>query len=317
MRHSRIPVPTLLLVLLWALAAPAGRAEAREVRVGAFVESVSAVDPADGSFGVSAYLWFIDPEGRFDPRSDLYLLARSSTISGYYEERGADGRAYVSVEVSAVVDQEYDLTDFPFDEQLLTLRIEAGDPADTIRFVPDDTAPGIADHVRLADWRVGGARLTAADHRYDVRYGLEDTGPRVYSQLELSVEVARVQTRVVVDDFLGFIFSFIITGLIYFVPSSELGTRIGMTTGSLFAALLNLNRLLDAAGFKSEFGLVEQLGFLIFGAILCSLAISIAMKRASVKWGVARADRIDAILGGTVMLGFLVAIILVLRAGMR
>ncbi|PZQ51383.1 MAG: hypothetical protein DI556_04230 [Rhodovulum sulfidophilum] len=306
-----------LLALLLFLAVFTGfRAEARDILVGAYVNSISAINPADGTYNISVELWFIDPEGTFDPRDNLYVLARSSAIRDYYQERGADGRTYTSARVDAVVDQEFRLTDFPFDEQNLLLRVEAGETIDRIRFVPDAQPPQIADYVALVDWTLSDATLTETEHGYTTRFGLADSGPQVFSQLELRIAAARTQTGVVVDDFLGFIFSFIITGLIYFVPTTELGTRIGMTTGSLFAALLNLNRLLDAAGYKAEFGLVEQLGFLIFGAILCSLLISIAMKRVATRKGVAYADRIDAVLGVIVMTAFLAAIVWVIRAGM-
>ena len=314
MPHPRLR-PLLPLLLLLAML-PGLRAEARDILTGAYVNSVSGINPADGTFDISVDLWFIDPEGTFDPRDNLYVLARSSSIKNYYEERGADGRSYTSVRVDAVVDQEFSLTEFPFDEQNLLLRLEAGDTIDRIRFVPDAQPPEIADYIALVDWTLSSASLTATEHRYTTRFGLDETGPQEFSQLELTIAAARTQTGVVIDDFLGFIFSFIITGLIYFVPTTELGTRIGMTTGSLFAALLNLNRLLDAAGYKAEFGLVERLGFLIFGAILCSLLISIAMKRVATKWGVERADRIDAVLGVIVMSAFLAAILWVLRVGM-
>lgn len=315
MALPRLPPPVrLLLLLLFAIFGTAPEAGARDVRIGAFVNSVSGIEPGEGTYNISVYLWFTDPEATFDPRNDLYILARSYSVNEFYQEKLPDGAGYTSIRVDAVVDQEYDLTDFPFDEQTLLLRIEAADTIDTIRFVPDAEAPQIADYVHLVDWTLGAVALEETDHSYTVRYGLPEKGPQVFSQAELTINAARVQTSVVIDDFLGFIFSFIVTGMIYFVPTAELATRVAMTTGSLFAALLNLNRLLTAAGFKAEFGLVEKLGFLIFGAILCSLVISIAMKRVALRWGEKRADRIDAGIGTLVMIAFLIAIFVTLRA---
>jgi hypothetical protein len=318
MRFPRLPpCPLWLLAPLLLISATLSHAAPREVRVGAFVNSVSAIDPAEGTYGISLYLWFLDPAGTFDPVNDLYVLARSSTFSEVYDERVPNGGGYVSIRLDAVVDQEFDLTDFPFDEQRLLLRLEAAETVDTLRLVPDAEAPQIADYVELVDWTLSGVALAPSEHRYTVRYGLSGSEPQVFSQIELTIDAARVQTSVVIDDFLGFIFSFIISALIYLVPCNELATRAAMTTGSLFAALLNLNRLLQAAGFKSEFGLVEKLGFLIFGAILCSLTVSIVMKRVAERWGLERANRIDAIIGMVVMPAFLIAILWVLRAGMR
>ena len=84
-----------------------------------------------------------------------------------------------------------------------------------------------------------------------------------------------------IDDFLGFTFAFLITALTFVVSCTELGLRVGMTTGSLFAAVTNLLRLDDAVGFKPDFGLIDRLAFLIFGAIVTSLLISLDHNRLS------------------------------------
>ena len=130
--------------------------------------------------------------------------------------------------------------------------------------------------MRVGDWRIDGVALEAGDHAYSVRYGL-NAGEQSFSQITLFIDVTRLRSPALVDD-LGFIFAFMITGLSYFVPCTELGLRVGMTTGSLFAAVVDLNRLLDAAGYKPEFGLVERLGFLIFATMLVSLMISVFSK---------------------------------------
>ena len=57
-----------------------------------------------------------------------------------------------------------------------------------------------------------------------------------------------------IDDFLGFVFAFVTTSLTFLVSATELGLRIGMNTGALFAAVVNLGRLHEFAGFRPDFG---------------------------------------------------------------
>ena len=112
-----------------------------------------------------------------------------------------------------------------------------------------------------------------------------------------------------IDDFLGFTFAFIVTGLTFLLSCTDVGMRVGMTTGSLFAAVVNLNRLHDAAGFRPGFAMVDRLAFLVLGAIVGSLLITIFTHRMS-KHDVQRANRIDTILGTglLVVIGLLIVV---------
>ena len=94
--------------------------------------------------------------------------------------------------------------------------------------------------------------------------------------------------------FLGFVFAFMITSLTFLVSATELGLRIGMNTGALFAAVVNLGRLHEFAGFRPDFGLVDRLAFLVFGAIFCSLIIAITMHRFAKRGDANRVNRIDS-----------------------
>jgi hypothetical protein len=149
-----------------------------------------------------------------------------------------------------------------------------------------------------------------------VRYGLGGDGAQDFSQITLAVDVERHRSAVIFDDFIGFTFAFLITALTFVVPCSELGLRVGMTTGSLFAAVVNLNRLLDEVGFRTEFGLVDRLAFLIFGAILTSLVISITTHKIAKRRSVEEANRLDTWLGAINLSVFLAAILWTLRGAL-
>ena len=89
-----------------------------------------------------------------------------------------------------------------------------------------------------------------------------------------------------------------------------------MNTGALFAAVVNLGRLHESAGFRPDFGLVDRLAFLVFGAILCSLIIAITMHRR--KCGHAdRVNRIDSAVGAAMVVIFGVLIALTLRGSLN
>ena len=115
-----------LAALLWLAGLSGGAAaQPRDVEVGAFVSSISDINPSDGSFRVVLYAWFNDPAGRFNVERDLYLIARTASIDEIETEPAPGGGSYTYARIEAEVPQEFDFRHFPFDRQRLTVRMEA------------------------------------------------------------------------------------------------------------------------------------------------------------------------------------------------
>jgi hypothetical protein len=89
-----------------------------------------------------------------------------------------------------------------------------------------------------------------------------------------------------------------------------------MNTGALFAAVVNLGRLHQTAGFRPDFGLVDRLAFLVFGAILCSLIIAITMHRFAKRRDASRVNRIDSAVGAVMVVTFGMLLALTLRGSL-
>jgi hypothetical protein len=263
------------------------------------------------------YAWFNDPAGRFDIDRDLYVIARDVRISETVTEPTPDGGSYTFARIEAYADQEFDFRAFPFDRQRLTLRLEATDHDGELRLVPDVDQTRVSEYIQLLGWRIDGVAIDTAGHAYDTDFGYWTGGDDVFSQILLSIDVSRVRSPVLIDDFLGFTFAFLITTLTFVVSCTELGLRVGMTTGSLFAAVTNHVRLDDAVGFRPSFGLVDRLAVLIFGTIVTALLISLTTNRLSKTRSPAEANRIDTAAGATMLLVSLSLIVATIWNAMR
>jgi hypothetical protein len=321
-RRFTRPAGTMLGLAIAALLTLAGfagsaAAQPRDVEVGAFVSSLSDINPSDGSFRVVLYAWFNDPAGRFNVERDLYLIARTASIDVIETEPAPDGGSYTYARIEAEVPQEFAHRHFPFDRQRLTVRMEASETLNDLRFVPDHADTGASDYLPLFGWTLDGVSIDVQEHTYDSGFGYWTGRGVAYSQVQLSLDVSRERSPVLIDDFLGFVFAFMITSLTFLVSATELGLRIGMNTGALFAAVVNLNRLHEAAGFRPDFGLVDRLAFLVFGAILCSLIIAITTHRFAKRGDADRVNLIDSAVGAAMVLSFGVLIALTLRGSLN
>lgn len=266
--------------LLHLAAAAAKPADPATVKIGALITSLSDLEPADGSFRIAGYMWFIAPDDSFDPTRDIQLLARTQQMTVLEMRQQADGRQYSAVYFDAVVDTQFNVVNYPFDAQTLKFVIASRIEANTLKLAPDTQDSGLSDVVEVAGWVVGDLRLVSSYRSYRSGFGYQIEHPS-FSRVAFTVDVERKRSPLIFEKFTGFLVALVITALAFAVPASELGTRLGMLTSAVFAAVFNLNRLQDSIGFDASFGLVDRVSMIAFSAILSSLAFSLFIHRRS------------------------------------
>jgi hypothetical protein len=289
------------LFALFALLANAtgGASAPAEVKIGAFVTSISEIDPAAGSFDISAYIWAISPPGVIDPLRQIQFLTRTASVEPAVSLDLASGETYTSVQVRATVDQIYDIDNFPFDHQTLRMNLETQLPSDNVRLVPDTADSRVADFLVLSGWDVLGLSFEEATVTYDTGFG-HAQHPN-FSRLALLIEIKRQRSALVIERFVGFAMALLITALIYLVPSDQMGVRIGMSTSAVFAAVGNRYGLDTVIGVDKYFGLVEQLTVLVFGAIFLAIAVTLLVYRIERNRTAAEARRVNLLVGGVIV----------------
>ncbi len=77
--------------------------------MGFMVTSLSRIDPADGSFDLSAFAWIITPDSTFDPANQLQILARESAIEAVQQAPVGDGSTFTGLRIEATLDQAFSL----------------------------------------------------------------------------------------------------------------------------------------------------------------------------------------------------------------
>lgn len=304
---SRVCTGSFRLLLIWVVSLllpgplAAQQSSPREVRVGVYVTSLHDIDPSDGGFGIAGYAWFVDPTGQFDPAHDMELLARTGQTRVFVDTVLEDGARYSVIEFHATYDHAFDVRDYPFDRQALPMVIEAAAITSDLVFVPDTQDSRVASNVRAPGWSVARFDLASSVETYDTGFG-HRAGHPSFSRLTATVSLARNMSPLLFEKFSGFFVAFAITALVFFVPLEELGIRVGMSTGSVFAAVFNRYRLEDAVGFDAVFGLIDQVSFLIFSLIISTLFVSLLSHRLAKARGAAVAARSDHLIGVAILI---------------
>lgn len=298
---GRMALSCLLAFMVLLSGIGSGRAETQDapaaVKIGYMLASLSRIDTAGGSFDFKAYVWMIDPTGRIDPVSNLEVLARHATITEIATESLPDGTRYSAVEIEGTVDHEFDIRDFPFDEQTLRIGLETEFPTNLYRLEADADDSLVADFAVVAGWEVRGLEFDQQIIDYPTRFGFpgraSDGANSRFSRLTMLVDIQRSRTALVIEKFIGYTVALLIAGLIYFVPPDQIGVRIGMVTSAIFAAVGNRYSLDSVLGAETTFGLVDSLSLIVFGTIYVALVTSLVVHRLHLRRTAAAAARVD------------------------
>ena len=144
---------SLLMGLLLCGSATA-QSEPTQVKVGVMITSISGIDSSDGSFDISAYAWFSDPLGLFDPEKHLQIYARDARFKTVERLPLNGGGEFTAVEIHATVDQLFDNRNYPFDRQTLRLGFETQYNSHQLVLKGDPDDLGLADFATINGWDV-------------------------------------------------------------------------------------------------------------------------------------------------------------------
>ena len=252
------------------------------VKVGAFVISVHDINFHEKEYTVRFWLWFLHHNEEFDFSKQLDI-PNAKNIE--FEEPiidSIDGRAWVIMKMKCVMKQNWNVKDFPFDEQSIKVEIENTLFDNTSLVFLPDTAGSIFDDKEAIDgWIIKNFKVTTAENDYQTGFGDPRPGREssVFSQFIMQMDLERDAWGLFMKIFIGMYIAFLISTISFTPHPSELEPRFGLPVGGLFAAVGNKYIIDSLMPESSSFTLVDTLHALTFLRILATLIISaVALK---------------------------------------
>jgi hypothetical protein len=220
-----------------AIAAAQAPDSPAKVVVGAYINDIQELDFKTNSYAVDLYVWFrwkapdLDPSktmefmNRYDPddhvRAELYAKPKEMP----------DGSLYAIVRNQGRFSTKFQLEDYPFDTQFLTVVMEdtiSGEDAQV--YVPDpDGSMRLDPEITLPGFRVGKPKMQIISNTYPTNFGdLSDPEATAYSRLMLSIPVTRPVMAMSVKTFVPIVLIVVCAGLVFFVRPRYVEGRIGL-----------------------------------------------------------------------------------------
>ena len=275
-----------------AAAGPAETAPAAPVtvKVGMFVTQLYDLDMSKRSFSINFWTWYLHPDKTYKPLDNVEVVnAKIATIRfpsvTPKDEVPWEGEKmqifWDQGKYSVTAFQDWDVTNFPFDRQILHIQMEDGqnDATQTV-FVADSENSKIDGTVVIPGWTIESFKIKARDSVYKTTYGDPTLqGSSTYSRVTAAITVRREGVRLLGSMFIGFFVAFCLTCLTYFLDTDWMaGSRVGMCGGAIFASVGNKYVVDNYLPPVSTFTLADAIEASTFVVIIFSILVVVLVK---------------------------------------
>ena len=262
----------LIFVFVGAL-----QAQPDSVKVGAYVISVHDINFHDKEYTSRFWLWFLYDNPNFDFSKQLDIPNAKSIEDPEVITDSLQGKAWVLMKMKAVMKENWNVEDFPFDRQHLRIQIEnTMFDNSTMVFVPDVQGSHFDKDEAIDGWTIRNFKVTVGTNDYETGFGDSRPGKdlQYFSAFLVQMDIERNALGLFMKIFLGMYIAFLIA-LVSLAPHpTELEPRFGLPVGGLFAAVGNKYIIDSLLPESSTFSLVDTLHTMTFFGIFSILVVS-------------------------------------------
>ena len=225
------------------------------VETGIYIDRIPRLSMRETSWTIDFYIWFRWTDGQVTP-GESFQIVDGEIFRRRLEAKFDDGgRHYELYRVEAKLSKFFDVSRFPRDDHLLTLRIEdAGHPVHMMKYVPDTEGSEISSRVKIPGYVIHGVEVVEKKHSYKTRRGdprLPSDFKATFSQLIYGIWIKRPGWALYCKMFLGTFASVAICLLAFLISPANKGPRFGVGVGAFFASVAStyvISRLIPQSG---------------------------------------------------------------------
>ncbi len=266
---SAAPVPVV------APPPPAAPAKPAEVKVGVYLLELRDVSLADRTFKADFWLWSQTPDAT-DILGDLQFL-NAERVTVYSEVLlEVDGVKWTKRRLSGVFRHNYDLRQYPFDQQTLGIDLlYAGKDARRLVLVPDAPNSGFDGEAAPPGWKIDGFAVDAENVVYASNLG--DPALAVsrseHSGLDVRIGVTRTETAEFWKLMSSLYIGVILLGVSFFLDVDAPAARYAMLGGAMFAIVLSLRSVGVALGVDGT--AIEAMHYFALGLMVMATLVTL------------------------------------------
>jgi len=252
------------------------------VTVGVYLISVHDINFHNKEYTVRFWLWFLYDNPKFNFQDQLDIPNAKTIDPPEIFPDTIDGKPWIMLKMKCTMKQKWNVEDFPFDHQSLSIQIENSlyDNSSLV-FRPDALGSSYDKLMTIDGWTITNFTIRADSSFYPTAFGDYRVKKQnsTFSSFNIDMNIQRDSWGLFTKIFVGMYISFLIA-MVGFAPKpTVIEPRFALPVGGLFAAVGNKYIIDPLLPESSSFTLVDTLHTITFLAIFAMLMVSaVALK---------------------------------------
>ena len=248
------------------------------VKIGAYVMSVHDINFHDNEYTMRMWLWFLhnNPKFNFDTQTEVpNAKTMEQPVLQNYDY--PNGLKWQIMKMKCVMKQPWDVHDYPFDEQKLTVKFENTlYDKNTLIFKADTAGSQCHPELTVDGWKLEKFRVYTGNTVYKTAFGDPEIVKQEaeYSNFNVEMIVKRDAWGLFMKLFVGMYIAFMISCISFLISLDNAEPRFGLPVGGLFAAVGNKYIIDSLLPETSEMTLVDSLHSITFVYIFLIISLS-------------------------------------------
>jgi hypothetical protein len=258
--------------------------EAIDYPIGIFITSLHELDVTADTFGVDYWVWSVHPP-ELNPLETLEFYNANEAHADLDQTAERGDRSWSQRKISAVMRHDWDLSNFPFDRQVLDIVLEEGEnDATEVVYSADTTNSGYNEDIHLEGWHITDFAIEERTVDYATTFGDPDIseGSR-YARLVASVQLQRETMTGFFKLVTGVYVASAIVFLSFLMNPQHppiFSGRMGVLVGALFATVLSLRASEAVLGTTQSVSLVDKIHIIAMVYIFIAALITVVVRKA-------------------------------------
>jgi hypothetical protein len=250
--------------------------------VGMYILSLTDFKIDDASFKADFWIWFIYDNDSLKIQDAIEIPHSKSIEFSNFSKEKKGGKNWAQVKCKAIINKEWDVTNFPFDKQLLSIDVEHTlNDATTLVFAADKENSKIDSTFELDDWKINSMNTTGHYKTYNTTFGDPVLkGSSVYPVVTTEIYMTREHSTGILGKMLTGVYVAFSIALLGFLIKPSLADRLGLCVGGIFAAVGNKYIIESIVPSSTANTLLDSIHNLTFVSILIMIGITVI----SLKW---------------------------------
>lgn len=289
MRRWYLIIAIFFSLIAETSAQAATKLESPNVAVGIHVNGIRSISYKNNTFTVDFSLWFRWQGNDLNPHKSFKLPGAKIESIRYAADTllYKGGARFAVVDIVATFDTKWDINNFPFDKQVLSIRVEEQEAEhDEVLYIADKENIAKAEKLEIQGWEIKSARSFISENRYETNFGdlRIPPGENYHStQFNYEMRIVRKSWLIGMKLLIAPIVAIFLMNVVLRLPASE-SSRMSVATAALFALVSSnyivIGMLPDSEGYSFAEKLITH-GLIQSGLYLVGTIASLKHIRAS------------------------------------